>query len=77
MFQSTPPSEGATSNVNASSVSIHAPERGGDPVSGHSLCTFQSVSIHAPERGGDEQAIIEYHATPVVSIHAPERGGDI
>ncbi len=57
LFQSTPPTRGATEPVAEDEavklVSIHAPHAGGDVnyVNGHLMAV--GVSIHAPHAGGD------------------------
>ena len=79
MFQSTPPTRGATDsdvvNVLDYRVSIHAPHTGSDTVSitGAQRILFQSTP---PTRGATretELVALDIH----VSIHAPHTGSDI
>ena len=78
IFQSTPPSRGATCAILREAadrlISIHAPLAGGDR--GGPLCPpGRCISIHAPLAGGD-LAIRRVSPGFLISIHAPLAGGD-
>ena len=79
VFQSTPPSRGATSLRCADRVrehiSIHAPREGGDACIHVFPGAHYKISIHAPREGGDYVCILPRQGG-AISIHAPREGGD-
>ena len=78
VFQSTLPSQGATSyrvrRKNNTRISIHAPLTGSDYICGQHGYTW-IISIHAPLTGSDagsDASVVQWE----ISIHAPHTGSD-
>ena len=81
LFQSTPPSRGATQlnrlirNIPIRMISIHAPLAGGDYRRRYNSHP-STISIHAPLAGGDRDYAEFQGIMGSISIHAPLAGGD-